>query len=119
MLKGLVADLRMEYNILAKTDFFRLLDTVQSEGLQALQDAYHQFIGEVVDLCSSHVRQAVFALSYAETELAFHQAACVEGGMSAVGMIVQKALAFIRKMQEHVAAVYHLHGDVAVAKKEF
>ena len=40
------------------------------------------------------------------------------GGMSAVGMIVQKALAFIRKMQEHVAAVYHLHGDVAVASDD-
>ena len=103
----------MEYNILAKTDFFRLLDTVHCAGLQALQEAYHQFIGEVVTLCRSHVRQAVFALSYAETELAFHQAVAIEKGTDAVGVLVKKALAFIRKMQEHVAAVYHLHGEVA------
>ena len=103
----------MEYNILAKTNFFRLLDTVQHDGLQALQEAYHHFVGEVVELCRSHVRQAVFALSYAETELAFHQAVAVEEGTNAVGLLVKKALAFIRKMQEHVAAVYHLHGEVA------
>ena len=103
----------MEYNILAKTDFFRLLDTVHCAGLQALQEAYHQFIGEVVTLCRSHVRQAVFALSYAEAELAFHQAVAIEKGTDAVGVLVKKALAFIRKMQEHVAAVYHLHGEVA------
>ena len=103
----------MEYNILAKTNFFRLLDTVQHDGLQALQEAYHHFVGEVVELCRSHVRQAVFALSYAETELAFHQAVAVEEGTNAVGLLVKKALAFIRKMQEHVVAVYHLHGEVA------
>ena len=103
----------MEYNILAKTNFFRLLDTVQHDSLQALQEAYHHFVGEVVELCRSHVRQAVFALSYAETELAFHQAVAVEEGTNAVGLLVKKALAFIRKMQEHVAAVYHLHGEVA------
>ena len=103
----------MEYNILAKTNFFRLLDTVQHDGLQALQEAYHHFVGEVVELCRSHVRQAVFALSYAETELAFHQAVAVEEGTNAVGLLVKKALAFIRKMQEHVAAVYHLYGEVA------
>ena len=103
----------MEYNILAKTNFFRLLDTVQHDGLQALQEAYHHFVGEVVELCRSHVRQAVFALSYAETELAFHQAVAVEEGTDAVGLLVKKALAFIRKMQEHVVAVYHLHGEVA------
>ena len=103
----------MEYNILTKTNFFRLLDTVQHDGLQALQEAYHHFVGEVVELCRSHVRQAVFALSYAETELAFHQAVAVEEGTDAVGLLVKKALAFIRKMQEHVVAVYHLHGEVA------
>ena len=103
----------MEYNILAKTDFFRLLDTVHCDGLQALQEAYHHFVGEVVTLCRSHARQAVFALSYAETELAFHQTVSVEESTDAVGVLVKKALAFIRKMQEHVAAVYHLHGEVA------
>ena len=103
----------MEYNILTKTNFFRLLDTVQHDGLQALQEAYHHFVGEVVELCRSHVRQAVFALSYAETELAFHQAVAVEEGTNAVGLLVKKALAFIRKMQEHVVAVYHLYGEVA------
>lgn len=103
----------MEYNILTKTNFFRLLDTVQHDGLQALQEAYHHFVGEVVELCRSHVRQAVFALSYAETELAFHQTVVVEEGTDAVGLLVKKALAFIRKMQEHVVAVYHLYGEVA------
>ena len=103
----------MEYNILAKTDFFRLLDTVHCDGLQALQEAYHHFVGEVVTLCRSHARQAVFALSYAETELAFHQTVSVEESTDAVGVLIKKALAFIRKMQEHVAAVYHLHGEVA------
>ena len=104
----------MEYNILAKTDFFRLLESVQKDSLQALNDAYQQFVGEVVTLCRSHVRQAVFALSYAETELAFHHAVYVDEGTNAVSLLVKKALAFIRKMQEHVAAVYHLHGEVPV-----
>lgn len=63
----------MEYNILIETDFFNLLNADhKNKGGNALENSYREFIKVVVDLCSTNVKQAVFALSYAETELDFH-----------------------------------------------
>lgn len=63
----------MEYNILLETDFFNLLNAGhKNKGGNALENSYREFIKVVVDLCSTNVKQAVFALSYAETELDFH-----------------------------------------------
>ena len=63
----------MEYNILIETDFFNLLNAGhKNKGGNALENSYREFIKVVVDLGSTNVKQAVFALSYAETELDFH-----------------------------------------------
>ena len=63
----------MEYKILIETDFFNLLNAGhKNKGGNALENSYREFIKVVVDLCSTNVKQAVFALSYAETELDFH-----------------------------------------------
>lgn len=60
----------MEYNILIETDFFNLLNAGhKNKGGNTLENSYREFIKVVVDLCSTNVKQAVFALSYAETEL--------------------------------------------------
>lgn len=63
----------MEYNILLETDFFNLLNAGhKNKSGNALENSYREFIKVVVDLCSTNVKQAVFALSYVETELDFH-----------------------------------------------
>ena len=64
----------------------------------------------MVDLCSTNVKQAVFALSYAETELDFHLSMPhIKDCLGTVGLYVRKAIAFVRRMQDHVSATYHLH----------
>ena len=101
----------MEYNILIETDFFNLLNAGhKNKGGNALENSYREFIKVVVDLCSTNVKQAVFALSYAETELDFHLSMPhIKDCLGTVGLYVRKAIAFVRRMQEHVAATYHLH----------
>lgn len=75
-----------------------------------MENSYREFIKVVVDLCSTNVKQAVFALSYAETELDFHLSMPhIKDCLGTVGLYVRKAIAFVRRMQEHVAATYHLH----------
>ena len=55
----------MEYNILLETDFFNLLNAGhKNKSGNALENSYREFIKVVVDLCSTNVKQAVFALSY-------------------------------------------------------
>ena len=62
----------MEYNILLETDFFNLLNAGhKNKGGNALETSYREFIKVVVDLCSTNVKQAVFALSYARPSLTF------------------------------------------------
>ena len=101
----------MEYNILIETDFFNLLNAgYKNKGGNALENSYREFIKVVVDLCSTNVKQAVFALSYAETELDFHLSMPhIKDCLGTIGLYVRKAIAFVRRMQEHVAATYHLH----------
>ena len=55
----------------------------------------------MVDLCSTNVKQAVFALSYAETELDFHLSMPhIKDCLGTIGLYVRKAIAFVRRMQE-------------------
>ena len=63
----------MEHLILTETDFFRLIDTPGSTGLGT---AYNEFTTTVVSLCKEResICRTVFALSYAETELQYHDA---------------------------------------------
>ena len=108
----------MEYNILVETEFFNLLNASdKNKNGNALENSYREFIKIVVELCSSNVKQAVFALSYAEAELDFHLSMphvkdCVE----IIGLYVRKAIAFVRRMQEHVAATYHLHVNASTSE---
>lgn len=108
----------MEYNILVDTEFFSLLnaDKVNND-CNALENSYREFIKVVVELCSTNVKQAVFALSYAETELDFHLSMPhVKDYLGTVGLYVRKAIAFVRRMQEHVAATYHLHLNTSTSE---
>ena len=90
----------MEYNILIETDFFNLLNAGhKNKGGNALENSYREFIKVVVDLCSTNVKQAVFDLSMPH----------IKDCLGTVGLYVRKAIAFVRRMQEHVAATYHLH----------
>lgn len=108
----------MEYNILVETEFFSLLNVDKvSNDCNALENSYREFIKVVVELCSTNVKQAVFALSYAETELDFHLSMPhVKDCLESIGLYVRKAIAFIRRMQEHVAATYHLHVNTSTSE---
>ena len=103
-------DSNMEYNILLETDFFNLLNAGhKNKSGNALENSYREFIKVVVDLCSTNVKQAVFALSYVETELDCHLSMPhIKYWLGNVGLYVLKAIAFVRRMQEHVSATYHL-----------
>ncbi len=108
----------MEYNILVDTEFFSLLSAgKENKDDNALENSYREFIKVVVELCSSNVKQAVFALSYAETELDFHLSMPpVKDCLETVGLYVHKAIAFVHRMQEHVAATYHLHVNTSTSE---
>ena len=71
----------MEHLILTETDFFRLIDNTGSTGLGT---AYNEFTTTVVSLCkeTESVCRTVFALSYAETELQYHDAAQISESVS-------------------------------------
>ncbi len=108
----------MEYNILVETEFFNLLNaSKENKDCNALENSYREFIKVVVDLCSTNVKQAVFALSYAETELDFHLSMPhIKDCLETVGLYVRKAIAFIRRMQEHVEATYHLYVNTSTSE---
>jgi len=108
----------MEYNILVETEFFSLLNVDKvSNDCNALENSYREFIKVVVELCSTNVKQAVFALSYAETELDFHLSMLhVKDCLANIGLYVRKAIAFVRRMQEHVVATYHLHVNTSISE---
>lgn len=90
-------DRNMEYNILLETDFFNLLNAGhKNKGGNVLENSYREFIKVVVDLCSTNGKQAVFALSYAETELDFHLSMPhIKDCLGTVGLYVRKAIAFV------------------------
>ena len=88
----------MEHLILTETDFFRLIDNPGSTGLGT---AYNEFTTTVVSLCKEResICRTVFALSYAETELQYHDA--MQETDSSRSMYVRKALSFVRKMLKY------------------
>lgn len=91
----------MEYQILTGTTFFQYINT-QTSGeadLQALQNAYNDFVASVINLCQSSEfkSNASIAFIFAETELQYHHLLSVGN----VGIYIKKALAFLRKMMRH------------------
>ncbi len=88
----------MEHLILTETDFFRLIGNPGSTGLGT---AYNEFTTTVVSLCKEResVCRTVFALSYAETELQYHDA--MQETDSSRSIYVRKALSFVRKMLKY------------------
>ena len=97
----------MEHLILTETDFFRLIDNPGSTGLGT---AYNEFTTAVVSLCkeTETVCRTVFALSYAETELQYHDA--MQETDSSRSMYVRKALSFVRKMLKYYQVRLHRGG---------
>ena len=97
----------MEHLILTETDFFRLIDNPGSTGLGT---AYNEFTTTVVSLCKEResVCRTVFALSYAETELQYHDA--MQETDSSRSMYVRKALSFVRKMLKYYQVRLHRGG---------
>ena len=97
----------MEHLILTETDFFRLIDNPGSTGLGT---AYNEFTTTVVSLCkeTESACRTVFALSYAETELQYHDA--MQETDSSRSMYVRKALSFVRKMLKYYQVGLHRDG---------
>lgn len=93
----------MNYLTLTETEFFRLINNRQA-GF-ALDEAYHDFVKRIVELCSGchDLHHPLFAMTYAEIELQYHemQNAAIES-KSGPDVYVRKALAFIRKMLKHL-----------------
>ena len=92
---------------MTETDFFRLIDNPGSTGLGT---AYNEFTTTVVSLCKEResVCRTVFALSYAETELQYHDA--MQETDSIRSMYVRKALSFVRKMLKYYQVRLHRGG---------
>lgn len=97
----------MEHLILTETDFFRLIGNPGSTGLGT---AYNEFTTTVVSLCKEResVCRTVFALSYAETELQYHDA--MQETDSSRSIYVRKALSFVRKMLKYYQVRLHRGG---------
>ena len=79
---------------MTETDFFRLIDNPGSTGLGT---AYNELTTKVVTLCKERERigRNVFALSYAETELQYHDA--MQETEASRSRNVRKALSLVRK----------------------
>lgn len=97
----------MEHLTLTETEFFRLISNPDSRA--GLRTAYDEFTQRVIQLCltppgSGH---PVHALSYAETELQYHEALQGKSHESELNLHVHKALAFVRKMLRFLAREYH------------
>lgn len=92
---------------MTETDFFRLIDNPGSTGLGT---AYNEFTTTVVYLCKERESacRTVFALSYAETELQYHDA--MQETDSSRSMYVRKALSFVRKMLKYYQVRLHRGG---------
>ena len=92
----------MSYNILTETAFFKVINDLGGKmELEQIQEEYHQFVTQVIDLChrTSESKEALHALVFAETELQYHPLLHPDTGC-ALGLYIKKALSFIRKMQE-------------------
>lgn len=62
----------MSYNILTETAFFKVINDLGGKmEMEQIQEEYHQFVTQVIDLChhASESKEALHALVFAETEL--------------------------------------------------
>ena len=94
----------MEHLILTEPSFFRLIGG--SACNDEIQESYNGFISEVVSLCSnmSNPENTFFALSFAETELQFHDMLQAENTGNSRSIYVRKMLEYtgqIRSGQVH------------------
>lgn len=89
---------------MTQTDFFRQIDEACSHN--ELCPAYRDFTDRVIQLCvgGTHLRHAVLALAFAETELQFHNKLYGEEADGVPHLYIRKALAFVRKMQKHITS---------------
>lgn len=92
----------MNYLILAKTEFFALINEA---GNGDMETAYNGFVESVISLCygNGNHANATIALAYAENELQHHHS-LYDDSKDRKNLFVCKALSFIRKMQKHTAA---------------
>ncbi len=92
----------MEYYILTESEFFGLING--NDETVNLAAAYNDFIRMVVELCGNDKERGgvMLALAYAENELQHHRTQYMASEKSHTDLYVRKALAFVRKMQEHV-----------------
>jgi len=93
----------MKHQLLTETNFFKLLETAGNADCTKLQEEYHAFIGNVIELSQqAHVQQeALLSLVFAETELQYHPLLRSEAECGLV-LYAKKALSFIRKMMQQV-----------------
>ena len=107
----------MSYNILTETAFFKVINDLGGKmKMEQIQEEYHQFVTQVIDLChrTSESKEALHALVFAETELQYHPLLHPDTGC-ALGLYIKKALSFIRKMMQQVKASVGKGASVAVA----
>ena len=90
----------MNHTILTNTEFF---NRINSNEYQELSTAYNDFVARVIKHCHSaaDIKHIAVALMYAEIELQFQQ---VQDD-SEMSVYIQKALAFVKKMQRHLFAI--------------
>ena len=90
----------MNHTILTNTEFF---NRINSSEYQELSTAYNDFVARVIKHCHSaaDIKHIAVALMYAEIELQFQQ---VQDD-SEMSVYIQKALAFVKKMQRHLSAI--------------
>lgn len=95
----------MDCFILTESEFFRQINNdTPCCGLKA---AYNAFVVQVMELCgrTEDLHLAFFAITYAEIELQYHQAAVASCDTeNELSVHIRKALAFLRKMVKHVAS---------------
>lgn len=105
---------------MTETSFFRLIGG--SACNDEIQESYNGFISEVVSLCSnmSNPENTFFALSFAETELQFHDTLQTENTGNNRSIYVRKALSFVRKMLEYIGQIRsgQVHTPQAERRKE-
>lgn len=100
----------MKHLILTETAFFRRISGTDGKTeASGIQSEYGDFIGCAIRLCSDAVNPvtAYIALSYAEVELQhlwlLHGSETGNGPTTHCRLYADKALAFVRKMLEHVS----------------
>ena len=90
----------MNHTILTDTEFF---NRINNSEYKELPSAYNEFVARVIEHCHSEaeMKHIAVALMFAEIELQFHQVQ-VDSEHS---VYIQKALAFVKKMQRHLSTI--------------